>query len=49
MCLSDKDILDYIDTNPGLIAKSGVIMAHLRLRGKTDSVLPWRKSSVCEG
>ena len=30
MCLSDKNILDFIDTQPGLIAKSGVIPGRLR-------------------
>ena len=60
MCLRDKDILDFIDVHPGLIAKSGVISGCLRdsagslgvserLRGKSDSVFLWRTSSVCEG
>ena len=30
MCLRDKDILDFIDVQPGLIAKSGVISGCLR-------------------
>ena len=30
MCLSDKDILDFIGVQPGLIAKSGVIPGRLR-------------------
>ena len=30
MSLSNKDILEYIGTQPGLIAKSGVILGHLR-------------------
>ena len=31
MCLRDKDILDFIDVQPGLIAKSGVIPERLRV------------------
>ena len=50
MCLSDKNILDFIDTQPGLIAKSGVIPGSSeRFRGKTNSVSLGRTSSVCEG
>ena len=30
MCLNDKDILDFIGVQPGLIAKSGVIPGRLR-------------------
>ena len=30
MCLNDKDILDFIGVQPGLIEKSGVIPGRLR-------------------
>ena len=39
MCLSDKDILDYIHTQSSLIGKSGVIPG--RLRDSTGRLTPF--------